>query len=162
MPVTFFAAAGGAPVPTIQWQFSTDGINWYDISASSCGGCTGINSDTYTSGRLSSFENDWQVRTVFTSAGGSVTTIAATLTVSAYGFATPLDLAFDGAHLWIVNLHGNSVTELNAGDGSLVQTLSGGSYGFDSPGGIAFDGTHLWVANQDGNSVTELNASDGS
>ena len=57
---------------------------------------------------------------------------------------------------------GNSVTELNASNGSLVRVLSAGSYAFNGPDDIADDGTHVWVANYDGKSVTELNASNGS
>ncbi len=73
----------------------------------------------------------------------------------------PLNRVADN-RVWIPNWTKNSVTEINASDGSWVQTLSGGSYGFEGPIGIAFDGTHLWVTNLNGNSVTELNASDGS
>ena len=56
--------------------------------------------------------------------------------------------------MWITNNSGNSVTEVNVSDGSLVQTLSGGPYGYNEPSGIAFDGSHLWVANTGGNSIT--------
>jgi hypothetical protein len=78
-----------------------------------------------------------------------------------YGFSAPLGVAFDGTHIWVANLGNNSVTELNAGDGSWVQTFSGGSYGLSGPEGVSFDGTHIWVTNE-GNSVTEINAADGS
>ena len=64
-----------------------------------------------------------------------------------YGFNSPQRIASDGSHLWVANTNGNSVTELDASDGSWVRTLSGGSYGFVDPYGIAFDGSHLWVAN---------------
>lgn len=60
-------------------------------------------------------------------------------------------VAFDGAHLWVTNSNGNSVTELNASNGNWVQTLSGGSYAFRAPSAIAFDGTHLWATNSSGN-----------
>jgi hypothetical protein len=60
--------------------------------------------------------------------------------------------------MWVANENGNSVTELKASDGSLVQTLSSGSYGFNSPQGVAFDGSHIWVANWNSASVTEVNA----
>ena len=63
-----------------------------------------------------------------------------------YGFATrmawPSTAPTSGSPT-----HGNSVTEINASDGSWVQTLSGGSYGFNGPYGVAFDGTHIWVTN---------------
>ena len=51
---------------------------------------------------------------------------------------------------------GNSVTEVSASNGSLVQTISGGAYGFDAPYDITSDGTNLWVTNAFGNSVTEV------
>jgi hypothetical protein len=78
------------------------------------------------------------------------------LTGGSYGFSFPQPIAFDGSHLWVANVNGNSVTEFNASDGSWVRTLSDGYYGFNSPYGIAFDGTSLWVTNVYGNSVTEI------
>jgi hypothetical protein len=65
-------------------------------------------------------------------------------------------IAFDGAHIWITNSGGNSLSELNASDGQLVQVLSGPSYGFGNPSAIAFDGHRLWTANFGGNSVTPI------
>ena len=48
----------------------------------------------------------------------------------------------------------NSVTELDAATGALVQVISGPTYGFDfgtdlagEPDAIDSDGTHVWVAN---------------
>ncbi len=79
-----------------------------------------------------------------------------------YGFSDPCRIAVDGAHVWVTNYGSDSVTELNASDGSWVQTLAAANYGFSAPGGIAVDGTHVWIGNSDGDSVTELNASDGS
>ncbi|MEI8148612.1 MAG: NHL repeat-containing protein [Actinomycetes bacterium] len=79
-----------------------------------------------------------------------------------YGFNFPHGVAYDGAHLWITNEGGDSVTEVNASDGSWVRTLSGGNYGFNLPTDIVFDGSHLWIANSAGNTVTEVNSSDGS
>jgi hypothetical protein len=78
-----------------------------------------------------------------------------------YGFNTPIAVASDGTHVWVANDGGNSVTELNASNGSWVRTPSGGRYGFNNPQAVAADGTHVWVANLSG-SVTELNARDGS
>ncbi len=79
-----------------------------------------------------------------------------------YDFAGPDSLAFDGAHIWVVNNEGLSVTEINASDGSFVRNLSGGSYNFNAPQGIVFDGQHVWVSDLGTTSVTEINASDGS
>jgi hypothetical protein len=84
------------------------------------------------------------------------------LSGGSYGFNAPVGVASDGKHLWFTNFSGNSVTEVNASDGSWVQTLSGGSYGLNYPYHIAFDGTDLWITNILGSSVTEINASIGS
>jgi hypothetical protein len=61
----------------------------------------------------------------------------------------------------VTNSNNNSVTEVNASDGSFVRNLAAGSYNFSSPDALAFDGSHIWVANFTG-SITEVNASDGS
>jgi hypothetical protein len=79
-----------------------------------------------------------------------------------YGFSNPHGVAVGQGHVWVTDYSGNSVTELNASDGSWMQTISGGRYAFKGPGGIVDDGTHIWVTNYAGNSVTELNASGGS
>ena len=76
-------------------------------------------------------------------------------------FNEPYGLAFDGAHVWVANYSGYSVTELNASDGSKVGTFTAGG-DIKWPVSLAFDGAHIWVANEHGDSVTELNASDGS
>ncbi|MFI5165644.1 MAG: hypothetical protein ACHQQS_03410 [Thermoanaerobaculales bacterium] len=72
----------------------------------------------------------------------------------------PTGLAFDGAHIWVANFNGNSVTEINASDGSKVGTFNAGG-DINGPEGLAFDGAHIWVANYNNNNVTKLNASDG-
>jgi DNA-binding beta-propeller fold protein YncE len=64
--------------------------------------------------------------------------------------------------LWVTNFAGNSITELNASNGSLVRVTNAAADGFNSPGVVAVGGTRVWVANSLGNSVTELNASNGS
>src|ERR1019366_7740166 len=72
--VTFTAAASGVPAPSVQWQVSTDGITWSDVS--------GANSDRY-SFTANEGENGYEYRARFTSQAGSATTSAATLTVIA-------------------------------------------------------------------------------
>jgi DNA-binding beta-propeller fold protein YncE len=64
----------------------------------------------------------------------------------------PFGITFDGTHIWVTNIVGDSVTELNASDGSLVGTYPVGSY----PYGITFGGSHIWVANSNGSTVTEI------
>ncbi len=54
-----------------------------------------------------------------------------------YGFNGPGAIQVAGAHIWVANTSGNSVTEMNAGSGSWLRTLSGSSYGFNTPDAIA-------------------------
>jgi DNA-binding beta-propeller fold protein YncE len=76
-------------------------------------------------------------------------------------FNNPVAVSSDKTHVWVVNNRGNSVTELGAATGALVQVISGSTYGFNRPDAISSDGIHVWVANSWGNSVTELDASTG-
>jgi YVTN family beta-propeller protein len=74
-PMTFTAAATGTPTPTVSWQASVDGgSTWINVA--------GQTSTTFTTGPVTSFENGWQVRAVFTNAAGSQATNAATITVT--------------------------------------------------------------------------------
>ena len=71
--LTFIAAASGTPAPTVQWQLSLNGgSTWTTLSADT--------SDSLTTGTLTSFENGWEVRAVFTNSVGSATSNAATMT----------------------------------------------------------------------------------
>jgi CSLREA domain-containing protein len=71
--VTFTASATGSPTPTVQWQVSTGGP-FTDIP--------GATSTTLTF-TATLAQNGNQYRAVFTNAGGTATTTAATLTVNA-------------------------------------------------------------------------------
>ena len=62
---SFTSAASGTPIPTIQWQVSTDGTNWTTIS-----GATGT---TYAIPATTAADNGHQFRAVFTNAPGHVT-----------------------------------------------------------------------------------------
>ena len=81
--------------------------------------------------------------------------------VLGWGFNEPGAITLGGTHLWVVNVRGNSVTELSASTGALVKFNNGSGYGFDDPEAITSDGTHVWVANMYGNSVTELSETTG-
>jgi serine/threonine protein kinase len=83
--------------------------------------------------------------------------LAQVYSASEYGFDLPYFTAVDGAHVWVANADGNSVTELNADNGGLIRILGG----FNVPFGISDDGKHIWVTNNAGNSLAELSASDG-
>ena len=72
--VTFTASASGFPVPTVQWQVSTNGGR----SFSNISGATGT---SYTISAVAAGQNGYEYRAVFTNSAGSVTTSAATLTV---------------------------------------------------------------------------------
>lgn len=53
----------------------------------------------------------------------------------------PRELAFDGRHLWVVNLGSESLTKLTL-DGQTVDELPAGTL----PQALTFDGRYLWVA----------------
>jgi hypothetical protein len=72
--VTLAAAASGSPLPSVQWQFSTDGgTSWTDV--------LGATSPSY-SFTADSTENGHRYRAVFTNAAGSATSNAVALSVS--------------------------------------------------------------------------------
>jgi hypothetical protein len=48
----------------------------------------------------------------------------------------------------------NTVTELNAATGALVQVIRAPRYGLDHPQGISSDGINVWVANPPDQSIT--------
>jgi hypothetical protein len=71
---TFSASASGTPIPSVQWQVSTDsGATFTNIAGAT---------DTTYSTTASLGDNGNQYRAVFTNSEGSVTTNAATLTVN--------------------------------------------------------------------------------
>ncbi len=71
---TFTAAAGGNPMPTVQWQVSTDGGTTF-------GNIPGANSSTLTINNVQEYQDGYKYQAVFTNTIGSITTSAATLTV---------------------------------------------------------------------------------
>ncbi|MDR3659572.1 MAG: MBG domain-containing protein, partial [Mycobacterium sp.] len=73
--VTFSAAASGYPVPTVQWQQSTNGATYTNIP-----GATG---PIYTISATSVSQNGYRYRAVFTNSVGTATTTVATLNVQA-------------------------------------------------------------------------------
>ena len=70
---SFTAAASGTPTPTVQWQVSTGGGAFVNIS--------GATSDTYSFTVAANQSGD-RFRAVFTNAAGHATTTAATLTIT--------------------------------------------------------------------------------
>ena len=55
----------------------------------------------------------------------------------------------------------DSVTELDAATGALVQVLTGSRYGFNQRAAVSSDGTDVWVTNPGDESVTGFPASTG-
>jgi YVTN family beta-propeller protein len=69
----------------------------------------------------------------------------------------PIRVSFDGANVWVANYSGNSITKLQANDGTVL-----GTFTIASPAGMAFDGANIWVANSLlGGTVSKMRASDG-
>ncbi len=61
-------------------------------------------------------------------------------------------------YVWVANYMGNSVSQLNASDGTVISSgYSDSSGSLQHPQGIAIDGAgHVWVTNILGSSITEL------
>jgi outer membrane protein assembly factor BamB len=83
-------------------------------------------------------------------------------------FTEPIAIAVDGVHVWVANVFGNSVTELDAKSGSIIRVIDARADDFATPIAIAVTHSHVWVVNDGvkGNSkgtgsITELSASTG-
>ena len=72
--VSFTSAANGSPAPTVQWQSSTNGTTWTNI--------TGATAATYTF-TTTIADNNKQYRAVWTNTAGTINSNAAVLTVNA-------------------------------------------------------------------------------
>lgn len=101
----------------------------------------GTSSETCAPTQIRPNDNGESVTELADSTGALVKTLG-----GSYGFDSPDAPAFDGTHIWVTNICGNSVAELNASSGTWVQTLTGSGYAFNEPDGVALDGTHVWVA----------------
>ncbi len=73
---TLGAVAVGLPAPTFQWQVSTNGTTWSDITTNGTG-------RTYAISNAQSADSGKQYRVIATNSVGSVTSNVATLTVNA-------------------------------------------------------------------------------
>src|SRR6185436_13181576 len=72
--VSFSSSANGSPAPTVQWQSSTNGTTWTNI--------TGATAATYTF-TTTIADNNKQYRAVWTNTAGTINSNAAVLTVNA-------------------------------------------------------------------------------
>ncbi|MCU1394154.1 MAG: hypothetical protein JWM34_2582 [Ilumatobacteraceae bacterium] len=97
-----------------------------------------------------------------TSAASSVSKIDTTTdsvvqTITA-GISQPLDVAFDGTRIWVVNAGSNSVVRLDRSTGAVI----GGQITVGtSPDSIAFDGQSMWVTNYTSGTLTRVDAATG-
>jgi DNA-binding beta-propeller fold protein YncE len=76
-------------------------------------------------------------------------------------FNAPVAMGVDGEHLWVANLQGNSVSELNVATGEPIRVLKS-KHEFTKPDGIVVADGRVFVANMASNSISELSASSGS
>lgn len=65
--------------------------------------------------------------------------------VSASPFNGPTGIAACGPHIWVTNVSGDSVTELNAVDGTVVQEIGSARGNFAAPMGIS---QRRWASRQ--------------
>ena len=69
------------------------------------------------------------------------------LTATSYRFDAAYTVASNGILVWIPNNGNNTVTVLEASNGSLRRVLGGSAYRFDNPLWIAVLGSTVWVTN---------------
>src|ERR1700722_20069987 len=128
-----FAASADITTPTIQWQASANGgSSWINLA--------GATNPTFSAGPLTSFENGWEVRAIFTNYLGSATTSAATITVTPP--TTSVVLPSNGA-----TSSGNQVLDAVASSGvtKVQYEVTGGSL-IDSGVAPATPTIYGWVA----------------
>ncbi len=125
---TFTAAASGAPVPTVQWQVSTNGGTTFT-------NLSGQTSATLTLTAVTISQNAYQYRAVFTNSVNSATTNAATLTV----VPAPTITSFTPASPTITSGSSTTLTAVfNAG--------TGGNASVDNGVGAVTSGTAVSVS----------------
>lgn len=145
------AAATGVPAPSVQWQVSTDGTNWFDIA--------GATEPTYSAtGYLAM--NGYEYQAVFTNSAGSDTTTTATLTV------VPGEGGLVAPGVSLTNDTGNSATDKITSDGALtvIGQVEGALVEFSVNGGedwsttfSALEGENtVWVRQTEGGDVSPI------
>jgi len=126
---TFNIAVTGVPLPTLQWQLSTDnGANWSDIS--------GATATSYTTPATVASDNGHQFRVIASNIAGTTTSTAATLIVNVVSStnatlvsATPLgDVANAESGMPSVSADGRFVAFIS-GDSSMTTNLVDDGYG---------------------------------
>ena len=151
---TFTAAANGTPVPTVQWQVSTDGGHTFS-NLTDGGNISGSNTVTLTITAATATQNGSQYQAVFTNSAGSTPTNAATLTVhsapipQAITITSPPPTATVGGSPYTVTAtggaSGNPVTFSVDPTASSLCAIAGSTVSFTGVGNCVID------ANQAGN-----------
>jgi hypothetical protein len=125
---SFTSAASGTPVPTVQWQESTNGTTWTNIT-----GATNATLSFVTA----TADNNKQYRAVWTNSVSSANSNAATLTVNAIPATPSVNVTnncgnsvltasgFTGSLLWSNGATTTSITVATAGIYTVTQTVSG-------------------------------------
>jgi len=81
-------------------------------------------------------------------------TLVGTYTTSYYAL---FGITYSNGDLWVSDYYSDSVTEINASTGAVVQSVSVGY----EPLGITTGGGYVWVANSGTNTVTQINQTTG-
>jgi 6-phosphogluconolactonase (cycloisomerase 2 family) len=72
------------------------------------------------------------------------------------GFGTPLDIIFDGSHMWVADPAFDQILKLDA-NGAILQRVNVGA----DPAYMAYDGANIWVPNLSANSISVVRAATG-
>jgi len=121
---SFTATATGSPTPTVQWQRSIDsGSTWNNIS--------GASTTTYSLNSVTSGQNGWAFRAVFTNTNGSRTSPTATLGITAAPQLTLSPTPLQGLKL------GDPITLTSAATGAPQPAAD---WQFSSDGGATWKG----------------------
>jgi YVTN family beta-propeller protein len=76
-------------------------------------------------------------------------------------FDHPVSITSDGTHVWVADYSNDSVTELKAQTGAVIETIKLGKSTPYGPSAISSNGGRVWVASRSGVAVSELNATTG-
>ena len=126
---SFSSAASGSPAPTVQWQVSTNGTTWNNI--------TGATTSTLSFATTTA-DNNKQYRAVWINLGGTVNSNAATLTVNSIPSAPSVSVTNNCANslltatgapgatfTWSVGAPANPITVTAGGTYTVTQTVNG-------------------------------------
>ncbi len=83
----------------------------------------------------------------------AATRVIRTIHVGSY----PYGVSSDGTHVWVTNQGEDTVSEIEASNGTVIRTIHVGS----EPLGVSSDGTHVWVTNAGEDTVSEIEVSNG-